>query len=308
MPFGARRGPADEALLAASLDADVALGVNLPSEAMASAKALRAIVTTSIGLERVDIEAATKLGILVCNSPSLENVTGVAEATIGFLVALSKRMKSKEASLRVTGWGNDSDRGILLAGRTLGLVGLGRIGSGVAERLRGWGMRLISYSPHTPTEHFSHLGVERVENLDDIFRQSDFVSVHVVATPETERFIGEKQLRLMKAEAYLVNTSRGQVIDEIALERALREEWFAGAALDVFADEPLASNSPLRDLDPDRVILTPHAISHTRESREGGLRMAIESTLTILEGNVPATVANPEAVPVWRHRFRPGNA
>jgi phosphoglycerate dehydrogenase-like enzyme len=270
---------------------------------MAQADVLRAVVTTSIGIERVDIPSATELGILVCNSPSPENFNGVAEATVGFLVALSKRMKRKEASLRQRGWGEEADRGSLLMDHTLGLVGFGRIGSGVAQRLQGWGMRIVAFDPYVPQERFQALGVERVDSLDAVFAQSDFVSVHLTVTPETLACIGETQLRLLKPSAYLVNTSRGQVIDEAVLERALREEWFAGAALDVFATEPLALDSPLRDLDPERVILTPHAMSHTWESREGGLRMAIESALAILRGEIPDTVVNREAIPAWRERF-----
>lgn len=303
-PFGgARRGPISDELLTISRDADLALGVNLPRRAMAEAPRLRALVTTSIGIERVDVESATDLGILVCNSPSPENFNGVAEATVGLLIALSLGLKRKEASLRVRGWGQDSDRGGLLMGRTLGLVGLGRIAAGVAQRLQDWGVRLIAYSPRTPQERFESLKVERAESLDDVFRDSDFVSIHVVATPETRNLIGERQLRLMKPTAYLVNTSRGQVIEEAALEVALREKWIAGAALDVFAEEPLALESPLRDLDPERVILTPHAMSHTWESRAGGLRMAMESALLILSGEAPGTVVNPAALPLWRERF-----
>jgi D-3-phosphoglycerate dehydrogenase len=269
---------------------------------MAVAPKLRGIVTTSIGTERFDVDAATELGILVCNSPSHENYTGVAEATIGLMIALSKKLKRKESSLRSEGWGNDADRGILLAGRTLGLVGLGRIGSGVAQRLASWGMRIIAYDPYVKQEVATALDVDLVD-LPTVFRESDFVSIHLVVTPETRSMIGQDLLRLMRPGAFLINTSRGQVIDEAALERALREEWFAGAALDVFAGEPLNFESPLRNLHPERVILTPHSISHTWESQTGGRRIGIESTLAILRGEVPETVVNPEAIPLWRQRF-----
>jgi phosphoglycerate dehydrogenase-like enzyme len=295
-------GAISQELLALSQDADVALGVNLSREAMVASESLRAIVTTSIGVERVDMASATEMGILVCNSPSPENFNGVAEATVGFLVALSKRMKRKEASLRTRGWGAESDRGSLLMGRTLGLVGLGRVGGGVAERLSGWGLRIIAADPYVSEQRVERLGVERL-GLREVFNQSDFISIHVVLTPETLKLVDEDLLRTMKPTAYLVNTSRGQVIDEVALERALREEWFAGAALDVFEQEPLPMDSPLRHLDPERVILTPHAMSHTWESREGGLRMGIESTLAILGGETPETVLNPDAIPAWQMRF-----
>jgi phosphoglycerate dehydrogenase-like enzyme len=221
---------------------------------------------------------------------------------VGLLITLSKRMKRKEASLRERGWGQDSDRGELLLGRTLGIVGLGRTGMGVAQRLRGWGMRIIAYNHVDRPERFREAGVEQV-GLDELFAQSDYVSVHLMLTAETRGIIGEKQLRLMKQTSYLVNTSRGQVIDEAALVRALQEERIAGAALDVFEQEPLPADSPLRMIDPERLILTPHAITHTWESRDGGLRMAVESALTLLEGRVPETVVNPEVIPTWQQRF-----
>jgi D-3-phosphoglycerate dehydrogenase len=269
---------------------------------MLQAPRLRAIVTTSIGFERIDVTSATELGILVCNSPSVENVHGVAEATVCLLVALSKQLKRKEASLYLEGWGREADRGILLGGRTLGLLGLGRTGSGVAQRLAAWGMRIIAHDPYVRPEVAAGLGVQLVD-LKTLFSESDFVSVHLVVTPETERLVDEDLLQLMKPQAYLVNTSRGQVIDEAALERALREEWIAGAALDVYESEPLAADSPLRRLDPDRVILTPHNLSHTWESQAGGWKMAVDSTLSILSGEIPETVVNPEAIAGWRRRF-----
>jgi phosphoglycerate dehydrogenase-like enzyme len=163
-------------------------------------------------------------------------------------------------------------------------------------------MRIIAHDPYVRPEVAASLGVELVD-LATLFRESDFVSIHLVVTPETQGLISESLLRLMKPQAYLVNTSRGQVIDEIALEVALREKWFAGAALDVYDSEPLAADSPLRLLDSDRVILTPHSLSHTWESQAGGWRMAIESTLAILRGEIPGTVVNPEAIPLWRKRF-----
>jgi phosphoglycerate dehydrogenase-like enzyme len=145
-------------------------------------------------------------------------------------------------------------------------------------------------------------GVELV-GLDRLLAESDFVSLHLVATPETFEMIGERELRLMKPSAYLINTSRGQVLNEQAFCRAIREDWIAGGALDVFHQEPLGLESPLRDLDPERVTLTPHSIAHTVESRAGGIRMANDNMLRALRGDVPEDVLNPEVIPVWRQRF-----
>jgi D-3-phosphoglycerate dehydrogenase len=291
----------DEELSALAADADLSL-MPLPRTVMARAPKLRAIIQASIGVERIDVPSATEHGILVCNSPSPANFNGVAEATVGLLVSLSKRLKRKEASIRNTGWGTESDRGVLLMGRTLGIVGFGRIGSGVARRLQNWGIRIIACDPHVQPEKATSLDVELVD-LDTLLQEADFVTLHLVVTPETTKMIGERELRLMKPTAYLVNTSRGQVIDEDALCRALDEEWIAGAALDVFDPEPLSRESPLRDLDQERVILTPHSASHTWESRQGNVEYAIASTLAILRGEIPDTVVNPEAIPLWEKRF-----
>jgi phosphoglycerate dehydrogenase-like enzyme len=291
-------------LLEAVRDVDSTLGLNISAAGMAQAPRLRGIVTPTIGLDRIDLAAATKHAILVSNSPSPANVNGVAEASIGMMIALCLGLKRKEGNLRNEGWGEEGDRGGLLMGRTLGLVGLGRIASSIARRLSTWEMRIIAYSPRTPQERFDALGVERVPALDDIFRLSDIVSVNVNLTPETDKFIGEQQIRLMKPTAYFVNMSRGQVVDQPALEAALRERRIAGAGLDVFTEEPLPADSPLREIDPDRIILTPHSLSHSWESYNGGFQMAVESTLALLSGELPAVVANPGAIPAWQAKFK----
>lgn len=298
---GGRPRPTEAELLEAAKDVDLSL-MSLPRSVMAAAPRLRAIVVSAIGVERVDVDSATECGVLVCNSPSAANFNGVCEATIGLLILLSKRIRTKENNIRKSNWGTDADRGILLMGRTLGVIGFGRIGSGVADRLRNWGIRIIAHDPYVSPEKAKASGVELVD-LPQLLDESDFVSIHVVVTPETRKLIGEPELRRMKKSAYLVNTSRGQAIDEEALYTALKEEWIAGAALDVFNEEPLSSTSPLRDLDPERVILTPHSASHTWESRQGNVAMAIESTLAILRGEIPETVVNPDALPSWKERF-----
>ena len=291
----------DEELIERCRDVDVLMTSGLSRRVVEAAPSLRAVVTPTIGFERVEVAAATEQGVLVCNSPSPENFIGVAEAAIGFFLALAKNLRHAEALLRSGAWSTDADRGTLLWQRTAGIVGFGRIGREVAKRLATWDMRLLAYDPYVPAETARALGVTLVD-LPTLLRESDFVTIHVLVTEETRGLIGEGELRQMKPAAFLVNTSRGEVIDEAALVKAIREKWIAGVALDVFEPEPLPHESELRGLDPERVILTPHNISHSPESREGNLRLALESVLTILRGEAPATVVNREAIPRWQAR------
>jgi D-3-phosphoglycerate dehydrogenase len=263
---------------------------------------LQAVVKSSIGIENVDVEAATELGILCCNSPTPENYLGVAEATVGLMVALFKRLKFNEAFLRGGGWKEPQNRGALMSGKTVGIIGVGRIGRNVAKRLGAWDIRLLGYDPYVPQEAVSPLNV-RMVILEELLKESDLVTLHVVLTKETRNMIGMEQLRMMKPTAYLVNTSRGPAVNEDDLIQALNERVISGAALDVFSEEPLSKNSKLRELDPARLIMTPHIIGNNPGSLDAGQRMAAESILSILEGKVPGTVVNPAAVDQWKQRF-----
>jgi phosphoglycerate dehydrogenase-like enzyme len=295
------RGLRGEQLLALYEDLDGAISGSVTGAQMERAKRLRAVISPVIGAERLDQDTATRLGIVACNSPSPENFHGVAEATVGLIITLNKRLKRKEARLRAGEWA-DPNRPHMLMGQTVGFVGFGRIARETARRLAGWDLHFLAYDPYVTPESASEFGVEMVD-LPRLLSESDFVSVHVVATPETFEMIGDEQLRLMKPTAYLINTSRGQALNEDAFCRAVIEDRIAGGALDVFHQEPLGLESPLRDLDPERVILTPHSIAHTVESRAGGIRMAVDNMLRALRGEVPENVLNPEVIPAWRERF-----
>jgi D-3-phosphoglycerate dehydrogenase / 2-oxoglutarate reductase len=263
---------------------------------------LQAVVKSSIGIETVDVEAATELGILCCNSPTTENYMGVAEATVGLMVALFKRLKLNEAFLRDGGWKEPQNRGTLMLGKTIGIIGLGRIGQQVARRLGPWGMKLLGYDPYVRQETVTPLGVKMVR-LDELLRAADLVTLHVVLTKETRGMIGLGELKLMKPTAFLVNTSRGPAVKEPDLIQALNEKTIAGAALDVFDEEPVPADSKLREVDPNRLILTPHIIGNNPGSLEAGQRMAAASILAILEGKAPDTVVNPSAIEPWKERF-----
>lgn len=265
---------------------------------------LQAVVKSSIGIESVDTDAATDLGIICCNSPTPENYLGVAEATLGFMVALFKRLKFNEACLRGGAWKEPQNRGALMLGKTVGIIGVGRIGQNVAKRLGAWGMTILGYDPYVAQETVSALGVKMVA-LETLLRASDLVTLHVVLTRETREMIGLRELKMMKSSAFIINTSRGPAIGEKDLVQALNEKIIAAAALDVFDEEPLPSDSPLRQVDPSRLILTPHIIGSNPGSAEAGQRMAAGSMLAILEGKAPDTVVNPQAIPRWKERFWP---
>lgn len=264
---------------------------------------LKIIAKSTIGVERIDLDSAADLGIVVVNSPAPENFLGVAEATIGLIMVLTKQMPAIQQRLREGKWKDPTSFGRMLRGDTVGIVGLGRIGMNVARRLTGWDVRLLAADPYVEPAVAIAVGAELVP-LDKLIRESDVVTVHVVLTEETRGIIGEAQLRAMKSTAYLVNTSRGPAVDQAALVRAIEEGWIAGAALDVFEDEPLPQDNPLRRLDPNRMILTPHSIGNNLASHDTGTEMAIGNILRALRGEVPSYIRNPAALARWKDRFK----
>jgi len=293
---------AEADLIAAARDADVILASHLETISrgvMEAAPRLRLVIVPFIGTDKIDIPAATRLGVLVANSPTPENFIAVAEATIGLILMLLKRVKHNEAKLRRGEWAQRQDRGEFLFGKTVGLVGLGRVGSHVARRLVNWDVRLLASDPYIPMAQAEALDVTLVD-LDTMLAESDVVSLHASLTDETRGLIGEKELRRMKPTAVLVNTARGEMADEESLARAIGEGWIAGAAVDAFVKEPLPPSHPLRDVDPERLILTPHNVSHSEAGRRANFRLAFEQILAATRGEAPVHCVNPEAIPHWR--------
>src|SRR5208337_1062063 len=190
------------------------------------------------------------------------------EQTIALMLAAARNLPQANATLKQGGWGRNQFMGNELYGKTLGIVGLGRIGSLLATRLKSFGMRVIAYDPYITPERFKRFGVERMETLNDLMRQADFITVHTPKTEETIGMIGEQQFQIAKPGVRLVNCARGGIIDEQALADALRRGTVAGASLDVFSDEPCAGN-PLLEF--DNVVVTPHigATTHEAQSRVG---------------------------------------
>jgi D-3-phosphoglycerate dehydrogenase len=263
---------------------------------------LRIVAKATIGIEGINLDAAADLGVLVVNSPAPENYLGVAEATVGLILALVKRLPANQRTLQKNAWKHPGILGAMLAGKTVGIVGLGRIGANVARRLGGWDVVLLATDPYVEPAIAEAVGA-RLVPLGTLLRESDVLTLHVTLTPETRHMIGEEELQAMKSSAYLVNTSRGGVVDEAALVGTIERGELAGAALDVFEDEPLPAESPLRRLDPDRVILTPHCIGNNLALRETGTRMAVEGVLRAMRGELPAHVRNPAAIRPWRQRL-----
>jgi D-3-phosphoglycerate dehydrogenase len=299
-----RQAYAEAELIEEVRAADVVLASHLERISpaiMEHAEHLGLVIVPFIGVDRIDVPAATRLGVLVANSPTPENFIAVAEATIGLLLMLLKRVKRGESRLRRGEWARREDRGDFLFGKTVGLVGLGRIGTHVARRLAPWDVHLIAADPYVAPDKAAALGVTLVD-LSQLLAEADIVTIHAVLTAETRGLIGEKALRQMKPSALLINTARGELVDEAAVARAVDERWIAGAAVDAFAIEPLPAKHPYRTADAERLILTPHNIGHSEAGRRANLRLALEQILAVGRGEPPAHTVNPEAIPRWRMR------
>jgi len=304
----------DEATLLAHIPGKHGLVVRtarITAKVIKAGDSLQVIGRHGVGYDNVDVAAATRRGIPVVITP--EAITeSVAEHTVGCLLALAKRLGEADRELRRGNFGARlTHTGSELYGKTLGLIGLGRIGGRVAEICRAaFAMRLLAYDPYVAPQRAAELGVELVGDLDTLLAAADFVSLHAPLTAdeapsrltsrnggrdgasETRGLIGARQLATMKRTAYLVNTARGGLVDETALIEALRAGSIAGAALDVFAQEPPPADSPLWAL--DNVIVTPHMASHTQE---GLRRMAVDvaqEVLRVLRGERPRWAVNPE--------------
>lgn len=297
-----RRAYTTTELIEACRDVEVVLASHLETISAAvlgAAPRLRLVIVPFIGTDKIDIAAASRLGILIANSPTPENFVAVAEATIGVTLMLLKRIKHNEAKLRRGEWAKREDRGDFLFGKTVGLIGLGRIGTHVSRRLAGWDVRLLASDPYVPPSRAARLGVTLVD-LPTLLAEADIVSLHCTLTDETRAIVGEKELRRMKPTALLINTARGEVVDEEAVARALNEGWIAGAAVDAFAKEPLPADHCYRAVDPERLILTPHNIAHSEAGRRANLRLALDQILAVGRGEAPEHTVNPDAVPRWR--------
>ena len=278
------------------------------------AQRLRIIAKCTVGTDDIDVEAATELGVLVTHAPTQANWGGVAEGAMAMILTMLKRNREKDAHVKAGGWKDDSLIGTYLGARdedgypglTAGIIGFGRIGGRMVELLKPWHMRLIVCDPFVERGKFAEYGVERVD-LDTLLAEADIVSMHPTLNPTSRRMMGAAQFRSMKQTALFVNTSRGGTMDEAALADAIEAGEIAGAALDVFLDEPMDRESRLLRMG-NEVLLSPHMISHNHGGGLGpGIQWAAQAVLTALRGEVPDNVFNPDVLPRWRERFG-GNA
>jgi D-3-phosphoglycerate dehydrogenase len=261
-------------------------------ELMALAPALRVIGRAGIGVDNIDLAAATKRGIAVLNAPGA-NTVSAAEHAIALLLALVRRVPQAALSMREGAWNRGAFAGVELRGKTLGVIGLGRVGAHVAAIARAIGMKVIAHDPFLPATRAKDLGVTLL-GLDEVLAQSDVVTLHLPLTKETRGLIGQARLDRMKRGALLVNAARGELVDEAALIAALNEGRLGGAALDVFAREPLPADSPLRTM--DRVVLTPHLAASTREAQDRAAVEISQTVLAALETGDVATAVNVSGV------------
>jgi D-3-phosphoglycerate dehydrogenase len=236
---------------------------------MARAPHLRVVARAGTGVDTIDVHAATRRGIAVMNAPGA-NTVSAAEHAMGLLLALVRRISDAAAAMKAGQWDRKKFEGTELRGKTMGIVGLGRIGGHVAQLARAFGMQIVGHDPYLLPERAAELHV-RLLSIDALLRASDVITLHVALTDETHHLIDADRLKLMKPTAVLINTARGELVDESALADAVKEKRIGGAAIDVFAVEPLPADSPLRGL--DRVILTPHLAASTAEAQE---RVAME--------------------------------
>jgi D-3-phosphoglycerate dehydrogenase len=284
--------------LAPEADAIMTCFAQVPSSVVLAAPRLQVIGRYGVGVDNIAVSTATERGVIVANVPAY-CVDEVAEHAVALLLSLARRITRYNNALRTGNWTLATGMPIhRLAGQSLGIIGFGRIGRAVAARGQALGLQILAYDPRAADEAFASMNVRRA-TLDKLLSESDFVSLHTPLTSETHHLIDWSRLNKMKPNAVVINTSRGGVIDLVALERALRSGVIAGAGLDVFEPERLAQDHPLLSL--ESVIATPHVAFYSEESIGELQRLAAENVAAVLAGMLPRSVVNPTVLqlPRW---------
>jgi D-3-phosphoglycerate dehydrogenase len=264
----------------------------LTAELIERGTRLRVIGRAGVGVDNVDVEAATKRGIVVANAPE-SNVVTAAEHTMALLLALARNIPQAYQSLTAGRWERSKFSGVELYEKTLGILGFGRIGQLVAQRARGFGMRVIAFDPFVSAERYRELRVEKADGPEDIYAQADFVTIHLPKTPETANFLDAEAFAKMRDGVRILNVARGGLIDEVALQAALDSGKVAGAALDVFPSEPM-TESPLFAY--PNVVVTPHLGASTAEATDRAGYQSAEQVVAALTGGVVSTAVNIPAI------------
>ncbi len=282
-------------------DVDVIItGAPISAEVIESSEKLKMIQTTSVGYDHIDEAAATTSGVVICNVAEA-NANSVAELCFGMILDLVRRISAHDRLLRKGGWGRvEMERQVEIRHKTLGIVGLGAIGSRMAQIGGGaFDMKVIVYDPYVTGERADQLGAKLVD-LPTVMKKSDVVTIHVPLNEDTRHMIGEKELGLMKPTAIFINASRGPVVDEKALIKILKGKKISGAGLDVFENEPLPKDSPLREL--ENVVIVPH-IGSSSEALAHMVDVAIENVILVAKGEEPMRIKTPEVYyssPRWK--------
>ena len=271
-------------------DAVIASSEPYNARVFAACPQLKLVARCGVGTDAVDMQAAAEAGVVVTNTPGAMT-EAVADYTFALMLGIARRLPESDAMMRSGGWGEF--RGVLVCGNTLGLVGVGRIGQAVAQRARGFAMRVLAFDPILQASGKADPGIEFV-SLDELLAQSDYISAHAPALPETIRMFNAERFAKMKPTAYFINTARGALVDEAALLEALQAGTIAGAAIDVYAKEPCPADSPLRHA--PNCVLTPHNAFNALESTVEMSRQSAQSIIDLVQGRMPDNVCNPA---VW---------
>ncbi len=284
-----------EELLKKLSDADALIvrsGTKVDKEVLDHAPKLKVIGRAGIGVDNIDVKEATKRGIIVANAPQ-SNIISAAEHTIALLLSLCRNIPQANASLKRCEWNRSKFQGVEINGKILGVIGLGRVGSLVVQRAQGLGMKVIAYDPYVPEERFTQLGVEKAHKLEDLLRKADFITLHLPKNPETVGLLGDREFEMMKDGVRIVNTARGGLYKEETLVKYLKSGKVAGAAIDVFEEEP-CTESPLFQF--ENVIVTPHLGASTKEAQDKAGSMIAEQVIAGLTGGFVSTAVNIPAI------------
>lgn len=303
-----------DSYLALCRDADAVIGARLEGlpitgDLLSELTNLRIYCRYNIGYDDIDLKAATEQGVIVTNSPVESNWGSVAENTFALMLTMLKRIPERDRHVREGGWREDEPPGKYIGrrldgyqGLTVGLIGLGRVGSRMADLLQPWRVRLLAHDPYVDESKFVHHNATPV-NMETLLRESDVVTLHCDLNDETRQMISEEQFRLMKPTAIFLNAARGGLVNYDDLFDALNKDVIAGAGLDVYETEPPPKQSPILGLG-DKVVLTPHSAGRTPEgSNANAVILQTEILLTAMRGIVPKCVVNTEVLPKWRERF-----
>ncbi|MCQ2737140.1 MAG: phosphoglycerate dehydrogenase [archaeon] len=261
----------------------------LPAEVIAKADNLKIIGRAGVGVDNIDVNAATEKGIMVVNAPESTSIT-VAEHTMGLILSAVRKIAVADKSTKEDKWEKKRFMGMELKDKTLGVIGMGRIGSQVVNRCKAFQMDAIAYDPYLPAEVAKQMGVELLDSKEELLKRADIITIHVPLTPETKHSISTKEFEMMKDTAFIFNCARGGIIDEDALYDALKEGKIGGAGLDVYENEGKETNNKLYEL--DNIVCTPHIAASTKEAQRDAAIIVADELIELFKGNMPRNIIN----------------